>query len=250
MALQMIKINGIVLGSNPSNKDASRNLELFSVEKGKLFATARGVEKPKAKLAVACQPFCFGEYMLAETNGRYVVADCSVNETFYQLVSNLDNYVIGSGLLQVVSKIVPSGEQNAQLFMLLLNSLKLMAYDNVNALLVGLKFIIDSLKNSGFGFGLKNCSKCGKDLSQEKKVSLVYDGDGAVCYACSLKTDCVNLLAEEWELLKKIEVSNLDSLANVNFKFNHLNELFKLVLKQFFFRTGEKITALDGYFSN
>ena len=63
---ESIKTIGIVLKSSKHTADAARLVEIFSPELGRFSAVMRGVEKPKAKLAVASQPFCFGEYMLAK----------------------------------------------------------------------------------------------------------------------------------------------------------------------------------------
>ena len=92
---ESIKTTGIVLKSSKHTIEAARLLEIFSPEMGKFSAVIRGVEKPKAKLAVASQPFCFGEFVLVEKNGYYTVTDCFVHDSFFDLTYNLDAYVLG-----------------------------------------------------------------------------------------------------------------------------------------------------------
>lgn len=246
---EIIKLNAIVLNSVPCSVDAARDLLLFSPEKGKFFARVRGVEKPKAKLAAAAQPFCFGEYSLAERSGRYTVTDCFVQDTFYNLAYNLDNFVIGSALLEVVSKLSQVGEENFELFKLLLNSLKVMTYENANASVVFVKFMIESLSLAGFGLDFTICSHCGKDLSGQTLASLIYDSSGVLCCQCGEKTESLKLDEKEWGALKDIALCKFDRVSQLqDFSRDTLISLMKLMTKQFYFRTGEKIKSLDKYF--
>ncbi len=246
---EIIKTTAIVLNSSPCSVDAARDLLLFSPEKGKFFARVRGVEKPKAKLAAAAQPFCFGEYSLAERGGRYTITDVYVQDTFYTLAYNLDNFVIGSAMLEISGKLSQAGEENFELFKLLLNSLKVMAYENANASVVFVKFVIESLAISGIGLDFTTCSHCGKSLSDDKFASLIYEGAGVLCQNCGERTDSVKLNQKEWQALQKITLSEFVQLSDLqDFSRDVLVSLMKLMVKQFYFRTGEKIKSLEKYF--
>lgn len=244
-----IKTMGIVLKSSPHTKDASRMLEIFSPELGRFFAVIRGVEKPKAKLAVCASPFCFGEFVLVERGGRYTVTDCAVADTFYELAYNLDCYVLGSAMLEITNKLSQEGEANFELFKLLLNSLKVMLYEKAEPTITLIKFIIESLKLSGFGFELATCGNCGRQMQSQLGAGLVYEGSGVVCLACANKIQSVNLENGEWEILKNINNCNINSISTLNFDSREmLTSVLKLVLKQFYYRTNEKIVCLVKYF--
>ena len=246
---EIIKTTAIVLNSSPCSVDAARDLELFSPSLGKFFARARGVEKPKAKLAAATQPFCFGEFSLAERAGRYTVTDVYVQDTFFKLAYNLDSFVMGSALLEITSKLAQTGEENLELFKLLLNCLKVMVYENANPSAVFIRFVIESLMISGLGLDFCKCSNCGKVLDDEKHTSLIYDGQGVLCENCSGRTESVKLSSAEWETLQKIALCDFNELSVVcDYNREVFVALMKLMIKQFYFRTGEKIKSLDKYF--
>ena len=246
---ELIKTTAIVLNSVPCSVDAARDLELFSPVLGKFFARARGVEKPKAKLAAATQPFCFGEFSLAERGGRYTVTDVYVHDTFFQLAYNLDSFVVGSSLLEITSKLSQAGEENLSLFKLLLNALKVMTYENANASAVLIRFVIECLRVSGLGLDFNVCSNCGKVLKDEKHASLIYDGQGVLCESCGGRVECVKLSANEWRALQNIATCDFKELSVVcDYNREVLVSLMKLMIKQFYFRTGEKIKSLDKYF--
>ena len=188
-----IKTTGIVLKSNKHTIEASKLLEIFSPEMGKFSAVIRGVEKPKAKLSVASQPFCFGEFVLAERNGFYTVTDCYVYDSFFNLAYNLDGYVLGASMLEATSKIVQTGQENLELFKLLLNSLKVIIYENAEPTAVTIKYLMELLKSSGFGFDIIHCHVCGKNISNDKVCGLIYEGSGAICEKDSYKIE--NMMA-------------------------------------------------------
>lgn len=246
---EIIKTTGIVLKSTKHTAEASRLLEIFSPEMGRITAVIRGVEKPKAKLAIASQPFCFGEFMLAEKKGFYTVTDCFVQDAFFDIAYNLDAFVLGSSILEATSKFALVGEKNIELFMLLLKSLKALAYDKAEPTAVAIKYFMSLLDISGFGFDLHTCFLCGKNIQNEKRVGIVYEGGGAVCLDCIHKIDHIDITSGEWGVLKNISNTNIDMLAGLKFSSREsLTSCLKLLLKQVYYRTGEKIKSLDSYF--
>ena len=246
---EIIKTMGIVLKSSKHTADAARLLDIFSPEMGRFSAVIRGVEKPKAKLAAASQPFCFGEFMLAEKKGFYTVTDCFVQDSFFDIVYDLDAYVLGSSMLEATTKFAQAGEKNVELFTLLLKSLKAMAYEKAEPTAVAIKFLMTLLEMSGFGFDLHNCSVCGKSLSNEKSIGLIYEGGGAVCSADKYKVDCIDISLGEWGILKNIYNADISSLQGLKFSSRDaLTSCLKILLKQVYFRTGEKIKSLESYF--
>lgn len=244
---QMIKTMGIVLKSSKHTAEAARLLDIFTPE-GRISAVIRGVEKPKAKLAVASQPFCFGEYMLAEKNGYYTVTDCAVTDSFFSIAYNLDAYVLGSGILESLTKVIQAGEKNVYLFTLTIKALGAMAYEKAEPTCVFIKFLIEVLKSSGFGFELDKCAVCGKDLDGENGVGLVYSGSGAICKKDKAKKDHVSLSNEEWQILNLLNRTQMEDIARIEgLDRQALNGCLSATLKQFYYRTGEKINCLTKY---
>lgn len=246
---ETIKTTGIVLKSSKHTIEAARLLEIFSPEMGKFSAVIRGVEKPKAKLAVASQPFCFGEFVFAERNGYYTVTDCYVYDSFFNLAYNLDGYVLGCAMLEATSKVVQMGQENLEHFKLLLNSLKVIVYENAEPTAVMIKFLMELLNSAGFGLDVIHCHLCGKNISNDKTCGLIYEGTGAVCSSCGNKIDNVNLTSAEWGVLKNIANNEINHISGLKFSSREaLTDSLKLMLKQFYFRTNEKLTCLDKYF--
>ena len=230
---ETIKVSGIVLKSSKHTIEAARLLEIFSPEMGKFSAVIRGVEKPKAKLAVASQPFCFGEFILAERKGFYTVTDCYVYDSFFNLAYNLDGYVLGCAMLEATSKVVQFGQENLELFKLLLNSLKVIVYENAEPTAVMVKFLMELLSISGFGLDVIHCHVCGKNISNEKYCGLIYEGTGVVCEKDSLKLENLSLSLAEWGTLKNIANNELGHISGLKFSSREsLTNVLKLLSKE------------------
>ncbi len=242
---ETIKTIGIVLKSSKHTIDAARLLDIFSPELGRFSAVIRGVEKPKAKLAIASQPFCFGEFMLSERNGFYTVTDCFVQDSFFSISQNLDSYVLGCSLLEMADKIVQAGESNYEIFMLLLSSLKAIAYDGVDPTIVVIKYIMDLLRISGFGFDIATCDVCSKSLKNEKRAAIVYTGNGAVCLSHAKNGEALDISPAEWDALKSIRFQSLTELQSVSIPAKVLSSCLSIAAKQFYYRVGEKIQSLS-----
>ena len=164
--MEEIKLKGIVIKAD-DYKDSDKLVTIFSAEKGLIRARARGVKKNKAKLAFAVQPFAFIEFMLAERDGFYTIINASSVDQFFNITNDFDNYIFMIACLEVVQKTVKENENQVDLFLLLLNSLKLVAYENVSSINVFIKFMIESLSVLGFNLELETCSLCGEKLSNK-----------------------------------------------------------------------------------
>ena len=127
--------------------------------------------------------------------------------------------------------------------------MKVLAYEKSEPTATLIKFIIESLKLSGFGFDLDICGNCGKSMKNEVSAGLVYEGSGVICNSCENRVQSVHLEKGEWAILKNINSCDINSLATLKSSSREqLTNMLKLAVKQFYFRTNEKITCLSKYF--
>ena len=77
-----IKVDAIVIRTADYG-ESDRMLTLFTLQRGKLSAAAKGVRKAGAKLRFAAQPFCFAEYVLAQRGERNTVISAAETDSFY-----------------------------------------------------------------------------------------------------------------------------------------------------------------------
>ena len=238
-----IKTQAIVIKST-EYKESGRALTLFSIDHGLMYAKIQGVAKPKAKLAFAAQTFCFGEYVLVEKYG-YTVTNCTQIENFYDLSADFDKFVAGSGVLEIVSVLARQGEGNPQLFLLMLKALKMLTYTKAQPLAVVIKFLIEALKNAGFGLELQRCVRC-KDVAPIKERFSFALG-GRVCSLCA-DGESVPIVAGEVAVLKNIDAAEFEDLTRLKFlNLDNVVSALKILIKYFFDKTEVNLSGLVEY---
>src|SRR5699024_1345505 len=99
----------------------------------------------------------------------------------------------------------------------LINSLKILTYENADPTAVAIKYIMEILRVSGFGFDILTCAVCGKSVANESKVGLIYEGTGVVCDKDKNKLTHVDLSQAEWGILKNIAKTSIDKMSGLKF---------------------------------
>ena len=116
-------IKGIVLSSY-DYKEKDKLVEVFSLEMGKITAVLKSCKAPNAKLKFAFQPFCFAEFSVVRLGKFYQIVDAKLIDSFFELTKDLNTYYLSNLVLELASVSVEFEEQNPELFLLLVNTLK------------------------------------------------------------------------------------------------------------------------------
>ncbi len=205
-------INGITLyGVN--YRESDKMLTLFTLEKGKIGAAARGVRKTTAKNKQISEPFCFCEAVVAERSGRRTIVEVNSYDTFYPIRTDVEKYYAGAVALEFTSAFMPEELADERHFVLLVNYLKKLAYSaiNVNDLLV--KFLFDAVNGSGYELRLTDCGRCGKPI--EGRVFLSSREGLCSCADCRKEGDG-EFSIKTYERLKRVaESESFDDLPQV-----------------------------------
>lgn len=222
--MEEIKTRGIVISAS-DYKDSDKLVTIFSFDFGIIKARARGIKKAKAKLSFACQPFAFVEFLLSEKGGFYTIINASSIDQFFDLTTDFDNYILMLACLEICQKTVKENNPEPALFLTLLDSFKSICYQNSNAMIVFIKFMLEAMKVLGFGIELNVCASCSDDIKKNKVFS--FDFNGFICPKCSNKFDGLELSDGEFAVLKNINITDFDKLQNL--KFNSRNDLISII---------------------
>lgn len=245
--MEEIKIKGVVIKAI-DYKDSDKLVTIFSAERGLIRARVRGVKKDKAKLAFAVQPFAFVEYLMTERKGFYTVINATSIDQFFNLTADFDNYLFMLSCLEVIEKTIKENQVQPELFVLLLNALKGVCYDDAPAENVFIKFMIESMKYLGFFFTLDCCSVCGSEI-KSGFYGFSYDYNGFICSKCGNKNEYLELTAGEFSVLKNINQTDISKLQNL--KFNSKDDvrgIVSLIIKIFKLSTDQDIVTVKQFF--
>ena len=144
--MEEIKVKGIVLNSS-DYKDKDILITLFTLELGKIKAVLRGAKQAKAKLKFAGQPFCFADWIMVKRGEYFYVTQVDLLDTFYDLTTDYDNFLVASSLSEVVLEVLKPNMLNDELFVKFLTAIKALVYDKINNDLVLTKFLHNTKKS-------------------------------------------------------------------------------------------------------
>jgi len=212
------KVTGIVLTAQ-DYKEKDILITLFTAELGKIKCVLRGAKQPKAKLRYAGQPFCFGEWVLIKKGEYFFVTQVNVTDTFYDLATDYDNFLIATAMNEVCLELLKPGMINEQLLLNLLNALKSIVYDKINGNLVFIKFLLNTLNVNGYALNFDKCGFCNMPIMGE--IMLSNNNHVFTCVSC-----CNNFGApvskREFSMLKIVNNANYSNLNTIK----GTNELF------------------------
>ena len=150
-----IKVDALVLRTADYG-ESDRMLTLFTLQNGKLSAAAKGVRKAKARLNFAAQPFCFGEYVLAQKGERYTVISAFATDAFYGLRMDVGKLYAAASLAGLCDAVLPEGLVNEELFLLAVTALGEMCEKEETEALIS--FFLRLLTLSGYMIDLSACA--------------------------------------------------------------------------------------------
>ena len=162
-------------------RDHDRILTLITREQGRLTATARGCRKPQSKLLTAGSPFCYGEYVLNEVDGRFYVSQCEVREVFYDIRLRPEALTAAAFATAVCEEFANPGEPFTKPFSLLLSTLMNLTNQALSPRGSITFFLGKLLCFEGYELEMNNCILCG---SQTALHRVVLGMGGTVCDQC------------------------------------------------------------------
>jgi DNA repair protein RecO (recombination protein O) len=177
-----LKTEAIVLRSIRFG-EADRVLHLYTPERGRISAIAKGVRKTKSRFGGRLEPFFRLNLLLHE--GRSDLMTVTGAETvagFPRLREDARSLDGAARACEAVSRIFDDGDPHAGVFHLLANQLALLdGYPERATRANALAFRLKLLLAAGFAPQLAGCASCGE---AEHLVGFSGSAGGVVCAAC------------------------------------------------------------------
>lgn len=175
-----IKTKGIVLGRNfYGEKDAI--ITILTEDYGVLSASAKGIKSMKSKLSSGCSLFSYSDFLLSESNGRYIVTSAVLLDGFYGLSANIERLSFATYAAEAAQISSPAPEDAKAIIPLLLNTFYLFANSQKDLRLIKCVFELRLLCALGYAPELDGCVECG---STDEICFFSVSSGGAVCRSC------------------------------------------------------------------
>ncbi len=237
--MEELKVRGIVLGEI-DYKEKDRLLNIFTVEIGKITASIRGIKAHKSKLKIFAQPFCFAEFILVKTGEYYTVINANLIDDFINIVTDMDKYYIGNLLLELTNYTAKPGIISDKWFLNIVKILKVLVYENVLPMVVGIKIFLLIMKEMGEEWQFERCSICKSKYISEVQLDMK---DGLVCRNCT-SPQSLALSKSEFSALRIINNCDIAQLSSVKIKEEVLLNCLRALKIYFESQNGYKIRSL------
>jgi DNA repair protein RecO (recombination protein O) len=180
------EIEAIVLRQY-SLSESDRIIVFISREYGKIRAAAKGVKRPKSRIAGCLEPLNHIqlEFYTREGHELSQVRQAELIHSYLGMNPSLKQICAFNYFAEISSEIAQDNQANAPLFRLLLAALKLGEKHGVNQALIRY-FEVWCLKLSGLFPNYGYCSNCGKCVKDEGFFAQLQTGQGW-CNACARK---------------------------------------------------------------
>lgn len=205
------KADAIVIRSREYG-ESDRLITLFSREKGKIEAIAKGVRKPKSTQRGGTQLFTYGDFLLYSGKSLDTVNQAQPKESFIHLWNDFDRTIAASGIAELLDISTTREQPEPELFTLTLSFLFLLKH--LDPYIAQAAYSLRLLDAQGYLPAMQECTKCGKSLSGEH-VFLSADAGGFICSLCKNNELVRSLNPGSLALIKqlhKVELGKLDRL--------------------------------------
>ncbi len=191
---------------------------LFSPERGRIDAVAKGARGPKSKLAALAQPFVVARFLLVTGRSLHIVSQAEIETTHSGLSASIFATAWAYFALEVVATI-PEGlpdERGFEIVVVALNALENAPDDDAREA-AGVWFEIQWLAHQGFAPVIGFCVECARKISAPTGQRQGHDArlwfapnlGGTLCEQCSHRDGgALRVSAASLRALHRLERSN------------------------------------------
>ena len=142
--------------------ESDRLLTLLTRDRGIIKAFAKAADRPKNKLHMSTNLFCYGRFTFYEGVKSIKVEECDLTETFFGLQTDIGKLSLAQYFNELMIESAPIETEANEYLRLLLNSLYFLANDKIYPRI--LKSIFEMRLSSMIGYmpSLIACKECGE----------------------------------------------------------------------------------------
>lgn len=224
-----VETKGIVIRQTKYS-EADKILTIFTKEKGKIQAIAKGARRPKNHLMGSTEIFCYSEFLMYNGKSLYNINQGQIIDAFYSLREDIYKLSYATFILELIDSSVLEEEPNDLLFELLVKTLKTLSdmKDNFNKLL--LAFQIKYISFVGFRPQLSECVSCGSEINNNVRFDILEGG--VVCEKCFTSNfNQLNISRNIIETMKRLLYIKLDELDDITISKSDEKKIEEVLIK-------------------
>lgn len=227
--------------------EADRILTLYTPRLGKIQAVARGIRRPKSKLAGHLELLTHSQITLARGHNLDVITGSQAIDAFLPLKTDLWLTSYGLYVIELVNQFTADHVEDEKLFRLLLHTLQSLCEADNRQLLLRY-FEIHLLEASGYRPQLQECVVCHKPLEPVTNYFCANIG-GILCPVCGTNQPFARLISvDALKVLRFIQNNDYNAVGRlkINGLLSHeLENITRSYLKYLLEREVKSANWLD-----
>jgi DNA repair protein RecO (recombination protein O) len=218
---------GIILKSI-NYKDSDKIFTVYTKNKGKITATAKGVRKVTSRRGGNLDTLNHISFQISDSGKdyKYITEAASLN-TFAQIKKELKKAAQAYYVVELVHRLTEDEQDSSSIFDLILKTLKLFEKESADDRSVVNYFEVNLMKYLGYEISFHKCVSCGKPFSKSwNSCSVNFGLGGLICDACPHKGFSLSL--DEASYLGKLSRGRL---LKGSLDSSHVDDLLKMYIR-------------------
>ncbi|MCD7827055.1 MAG: DNA repair protein RecO [Clostridiales bacterium] len=142
--------------------ESDRLITFLTRDRGVLKAFAKAAGRPKNKLHMSTNLFCYGHFTFYEGTKALQVRECELSETFFNLQNDISRLAAAQYFNELIIETAPVSGNAEEYMRLLLNSLYFLAQGKRDTRILKSVFELRLVSIIGYMPSLVACAECGK----------------------------------------------------------------------------------------
>jgi DNA repair protein RecO (recombination protein O) len=205
-------------------------------------AVAKGAKRNRSKFLSTTLQFCFGDYVLFKGKNLYTINESTLNDSFQELLSDLESITYASYLCELVDMCMIDEESNRELFKEFVSAFYLMKNKAVDFKLLARGMEIKLLEAAGYGLDLETCSICGRKINTSSFINVKYSG--GICSECN-KVEGMHISNTGYNILKYLTKTSISNIYKLTISEENSNEIYKILSALVYTNFGKMPKSLE-----
>jgi len=208
--VRLYRVSAVVIRQRDLG-EADRIVVLYTRERGKVSAVAKGTKRPRSKLAGSLQLFSHASVQLAAGRSLEVATQARPIDYHYNLRRDMKRYAHASYAAELLDALTDEGLADPDLFDVLVSTLEAMDGGGDPPTLVR-AFELKLMARLGYGPELESCVSCGGDVGGGGRGFSVSQG-GVLCGRCLAAGGGAGLSAAGLRALRELSELEIEVVA-------------------------------------
>lgn len=162
--------------------ESDKLLTVLTAEYGKILMSAKGVRSMKSKNISLCRLFTYGNFEFYEKGGKRWLAGGSVNDSFFAISKDIEDFALASYVAEIASEITGEGVDATEVLRTTLNTFYAIEKKLKPIGIIKGAYELFAANVSGFEPDVSGCRECG-DVYPKAAYLDVMNGS-LVCEEC------------------------------------------------------------------